>query len=113
MSVLYKKLFEPQQLGTSLGTIFTIDALPAANLLRGARVRCTNTTTGAVTATLHAVPSGGSASDANAIVKAKSINPNSYEDFDVPLMKAGDFFQGLAGAASSITIHLISGAVFS
>lgn len=88
-------------------------ATPTTTLLRGARMRLTNTTGGAVTATLYAVPLAGTAADGNAFVKAKSIAANDYLDIDVPLMGPGGFVQGLAGAATSITAHFLSGSLFS
>jgi hypothetical protein len=113
MAITYSKLFEPTVLTTSAATLFTVGATPTTNLLRGGRVRFTNTTAGAVTVTAHAVPLAGSAADGNAILKAKSIAANDYLDVDLPMMKAGDFFQALAGAGASITAHLIAGSVFS
>lgn len=113
MALTFSKLFEPAQLTTAAATYYTVSASPTTNLLRNGRIRLSNNTAGAVTATVHAVPSGGSASDTNAILKAYSIGANSYIDLDLPLMKAGDFLQALAGAATSISIHAIDGVVIS
>jgi hypothetical protein len=76
-------------------------------------MRLTNTTAGAVTATLYAVPLAGTAAVGNAFLSAKSIAANDYLDVDVPIMPAGAFIQGLAGAATSITAHMISGGLYS
>jgi hypothetical protein len=76
-------------------------------------MRLTNTTAGAVTATLYAVPLAGTAAVGNAFLSAKSIAANDYLDVDVPIMPAGAFIQGLAGAATSITAHMVSGGLYS
>lgn len=114
MSVTYKKFFEPVQLGTSLATLFTVDSLPATVLLRGGRVRITNTTGAAVAAELDAVPSGGSASATTQIVPTNfTVGANSWIDVDLPVMKAGDFLQGKAGSASAISVQFMGGGLFS
>lgn len=102
----------PTVLGTSAATMFTVPSLPATTLLRGGRMRLTNTTGVAVTATAHAVPSAGSAVDGNAFVKGKSIAANDYLDIDVPIMGAGATLQALAGAATSVTAHMLGGSYF-
>jgi hypothetical protein len=113
MTISYTNFFAPTVLTTSAATLFTVPASPGTSLLRGGRVRLTNTTAGAVTATLHAVPPAGAAADGNAILKSKSIPANDYLDLDLPIMPAGAFLQGLAGAATSITAHMINGSIFS
>lgn len=113
MTISYTAFFTPVALGTSAATIYTVPAAPLTTLLRGGRIRLANTTAGAVTASLYAVPLAGAAADGNAFVKLKSIAANDYLDVDVPLMPAGAFIQGLAGAATSITASMISGSLFS
>ena len=113
MSVSYSAFFTPTVLGTSVGTLFTVPASPTSTLLRGGRMRFTNTTGAAVTVTAYAIPSGGSAADGNSFVKAKSIAANDYLDIDVPLMSPGGFVQALASAATSVTAHMLSGSYFS
>lgn len=113
MTINISQLFAPAQLGTSLATYLTIPSTPASNTLMNGRVRFTNTTSGAVTVTAHAVESGGSASDSNAICKDKSIPANDFTDIDLPLMGIGDFFQAKAGAATSITVSCLGGIIFS
>lgn len=76
-------------------------------------MRLTNTTAGAVTATLYAVPLAGTAAAGNAFLSAKSIAANDYLDVDVPIMPVGAFIQGLAGSATSITAHMVSGGLYS
>ena len=113
MTISYSNFFAPTVLGTSAGTLATIPAQPTTTLLRGGRIRLTNTTGGAVTATLYAVPDAGSPAAGNAFVSGKSVAANDFLDVDVPIMPAGSTIQGLAGAAASITAHMISGSLFS
>lgn len=113
MSITYSAFFAPQQLGTSAATLFTAPTSPASTLLRGGRIRFTNTTGAAVTVTAHAIPSGGTASAANMFLSAKSIAANDFLDVDVPILGPGGFVQALAGAATSITAHALSGSYFS
>jgi hypothetical protein len=113
MALTFTKLFAPQQLPNATGTIYTCPASPSTTVLKNGRVRLTNTTAGAVTATLYAVPSAGAAADSNAFMKAQSIPANSFVDVDLPTLAAGDTLQGLAGAATSITIHELGGVLYS
>lgn len=113
MSTSYSNFFAPTVLTTSAATLYTVPASPTSSLLRGGRLRFTNTTAGAVTVTAHAIPAAGSAADGNAFVKGKSIAANDYLDVDVPIMPAGAFIQALASAGTSITTHMLSGSVFS
>lgn len=114
MALTYTKLFEPNQVdNVALETLFTVPTTPSTSLLRNGRIRFVNTTVGAVTITCHAVPVAGTASDTNALLKAVSVNANSYVDVDLPVMKAGDFVQAQAGAATSISAHMIDGVLFS
>lgn len=113
MTITYDKFFVPTQLGTSVGTLFTVPATPATTLLRGGRIRFTNTTGVAATVTAHAIPAAGSASDTNAFIKDVSIAPAAYTDFDVPIMPAGSFLQAKAGTATAISAHMIGGSYFS
>lgn len=113
MAIAYTNFFAPTVLGVAAATLYTVPVTPLSNLLRGGRMRLTNTTAGAVTVTLYAVPFAGSAAVSNAFVSAKSIAANDYLDVDVPIMPAGAFIQGLAGAAASITAHMLGGGVYS
>lgn len=114
MALTYKKLFEPNQVdNAALETLLTVPASPTTSLLRNGRIRFVNTTAGAVTITCHAVPVSGTASDVNALLKTVSISANSYLDVDLPVLKAGDFVQAQAGAATSISAHMIDGVLFS
>jgi len=113
MALTYGKLFEPAQLTTSAATYYTVPTSPPTSLLRNGRIRLSNNTAGAVTVTVYAVPASGAASATNAILSAYSLAANSALDIDLPQMKAGDFLQALAGAATSISIHSIDGVIFS
>ena len=113
MSITYSNFFPATVLGTTAGTLFTIGASPASSLLRGGRIRFTNTTAAAVTVTAYNVPSGGTAAAGNAFVSAKSVNANDYVDVDVPIVPAGGFVQALAGSATAITAHMLAGGVYS
>lgn len=114
MSITYSNFFAPTVLTTSAATLGSaVPSTPTSSLLRGGRIRFTNTTAGAVTVTAYAVPSAGTAAAGNAFVSAKSVAANDYLDVDVPIMPAGAFIQALAGAATSITAHMISGGIYS
>lgn len=110
MALNYSKLFEPNMVDNAAEeTLYTVPATPSTSLLRNGRVRFSNITAGAVTIKAWAVPVSGTASDTNCCLPTVSVNANSYIDVDLPLMKAGDFVQAQAGAASSITSALIDG----
>lgn len=113
MATHFTQLFAPAQLTTSAATYYTMPSTPSTIVLINGRVRFTNTTSGIVTATAHAVQSGGSASDSNAFMKAESIPANSHVDVDVPVLAASGTLQALAGAATSITISQLAGILIS
>lgn len=110
--ISYSAFFAPTVLTGSAATLYTVPSAPATTLLRGGRIRLTNTTALPVTATLYAVPSAGTAGVGNAFVLGKSIAANDFLDIDVPLMGPGAFIQGLAGTVTSLTAHMISGSLF-
>ena len=110
MALNYSKLFEPNLVDNAAAeTLYTVPATPSTTLLRNARVRFSNVTAGAVTIKAWSVPLAGSASDTNVCLPTLSVGANAYVDLDIPLMKAGDFIQAQAGAASSITSAIIDG----
>lgn len=113
MAISYAKLFSPTVLGTTVSTLYTVPSIPATNILRGGRIRFSNTTTAAVTVTAYAVNSGGSASAGNAFLTGYTVTSNSYIDVDLPLMAIGDTIQALSSSATSITAFAINGALFS
>src|SRR5690349_14220377 len=65
-----------------------------------------NTTNGAVTFTLHKIPSGGTASDANKLINGRSVAAGGIDmcpELVGHSLEAGDFIQISAGANSSLT----------
>ena len=113
MSISYSSFFAPTVLGLSATTIFTVPLTPASTLLRGGRIRFTNTTALATTITAYAVPLAGVAGVGNAFVSAKTVAANDFIDIDLPVMPAGAFLQALSGTATAITAHMIAGSYFS
>jgi hypothetical protein len=109
MALQFTKLFAPQQLGNSNGTIYTMPATPNTLLLRNGRVRLTNTDSAAHAVTLNAVPNGGSASATNQILPAVSIPPNGYLDVDIPQLAFNDSIQGFADTANKVSIAAMDG----
>lgn len=113
MAISYAKFFPPTVLGLAASTLYAVPAQPTSNLLRGGRIRLTNTTALSASATLYAVPSAGSAGVGNAFLSGVTVPANGYIDTDVPILAAGDFIQGLSGTATSITAHAVFGGLFS
>ena len=113
MTISYSNFMVPTVLGVAAATLFTVPSTPTTTLLRGGRMRLTNTSAAAVTVTLYAVPAAGAAAAGNAFVSAKSVAANDILDVDMPIMPAGSFVQGLASGATAITAHVISGSYFS
>jgi hypothetical protein len=113
MALSIVQLFQPTVLGTASAVIFSMPTLPATSTLKNARMRLTNTTAGAVTATLYEAPSATASAASNCFLSAVSIPANSSIEVDVPTMAAGDTLRGLAGAAASITVHEMGGVVYS
>lgn len=113
MAISYQKFFPPTVLTAAVAVIYTVPASPQSSLMRGGRVRLTNTTTTAKTARLYAVPVGGSAADLYAFFFDQTVPANSYLDVDLPIMGAGDMLQGVASATPGVNIQAIAGGVFS
>jgi hypothetical protein len=113
MTISYSSFFPPTVLGTSAATLYTMPTTPVSSLLRGGRMRATNTTNSAQTVTLYAVPSAGTAGAGNAFASTVSVPANNYLDIDVPILPAGATLQALASAPTSITVHMLAGGVYS
>lgn len=113
MALTFTQLFAPTVLTTSAATLCTCPATPSTSVIKNGRVRFTNTTAGAVAVTAYAVPLAGTATAGNCFLNAESVGPNSHLDVDVPTLKAGDFLQAFAGAATSITMTEMGGVIFS
>lgn len=108
-SLDFSKLFAPNQVNNANETLYTVPASPTTNRLRNAVIRFANTTAGAVTIKAFAVPSGGAAGDDNVFLPTTSVAANSYIDVDMPVLEAGGTLVAIAGAATSITAHYMSG----
>ncbi len=114
MTISYVQLFEPIVLTTTDQTIYTVPTTPTTNLLRGGRIRFSNSSSSAVQITAYAVPLNGiSASPGNVFAPNISVPANGFIDIDVPLLSPGDSIQALAGSNSAITVSAINGAIFS
>lgn len=113
MTISYSNFFSPTVLDAVAAPLFTVPTTPTATLLRGGRIRLTNTTGAAVSASLYSVPPGESALAGNAFANDKSVPANDSIEVDIPIMPAGASLQAKAGAVSSITAHMISGSYFS
>jgi hypothetical protein len=103
MATTPKRLIAGSQLTTSAATYYTATGVKA----RIDNLTLVNTTGGSLTATVHLVPNGGSATASNCILSAKSINAG--DSYVVPgaiaqWLEAGGTIQALASSATSISI---------
>jgi len=102
-----KRLITPTQLGTSASTLYTS---PAGQ--KGTRITSillVNTGASSTTATLYHVPSGGTAGATNVIANAIIVPADGFPvilDLGGVIMNASDTIQGLADAASQVTVHM-------
>jgi hypothetical protein len=104
MAVTPKGLIASQQLSGTNATYYT--ATGVRTIID--KMTLTNTTAGAITATIDLVDSGGSAGASERIISARSIAAG--ETYNCPeavghILNPGDTIQGLAGSAASITIR--------
>lgn len=104
MQRLPKRLVSGAQVADTATTYYTA---PANTRTTISACTLTNTTAGAVTATLHLVPTGGTAGADNCILSARTIAAG--ESYNVApaigqTLEAGGMIQALAGAATSITL---------
>lgn len=113
MALSFVKLFAPTLLTTSTATIYTMPATPLSSVIKNMRVRITNTDTVAQSATLYAVPDGGSATATNTFLPTVSIAAGQFLDVDVPTLDISDTLQGKASANSVVNIQEIGGTLFS
>lgn len=103
MAVTPKRLVPGSQLTTSAATYYTATGVKA----RIDSCVLTNTTGGAVTATVHLVPNAGTATASNCILSARSLAAG--ESYVVPgaigqWLESGGTLQALASANTSITL---------
>jgi hypothetical protein len=99
-----KVLAAGSQLTTSAATYYTVPALTTTIIQS---VVLTNTTAGPITATVHLVASGGSATASNMVLSAKSLTAS--ETLVVPgaagmVLATGGTLQALASANTSISL---------
>lgn len=104
MQRLPQRLVAGSQLTASAATYYTA---PANTLTTISACTLTNTTAGAITATLYLVPSGGSATASNCILSARTLAAG--ESFNVgsaigQTLLAGGTIQALASAITSINL---------
>ena len=103
MAVTVKNLIPRKQAENSQTTQYT--ATNCKTIID--KFTVTNTSAANVTLSVNLVASGGSASDSNLVLKAKSIAPS--ETYTCPelvgqTLEASGFISTLAGAATSLTI---------
>lgn len=99
-----KRLVEGSQLTGSAVTYYTAPAKTKTILKK---LTLTNTSAGAVTATVYLIPSGGTAGDANTLKKAVSIAAGATYDCAEAVnhvLEPGDFLQALASAGTAVTL---------
>lgn len=103
MAVSLKRLVPGSQIAATATTYYTATNVTA----RIDACALTNTTAGAITATLHIVPSGGSAAASNCVLSAQSIAAGATL---IPpgvigqSIEPGGTLQALASSAASITL---------
>lgn len=113
MALTFTQLFTPVVLPSSVAVLYIMPTLPATTVLKNGRVRLTNTTAGAVTATLYADAAAEASGTANCFLFAVSIAAGASLEVDIPTLRAGDTLRGLAGAGASITMHEAGGTLYS
>ena len=104
MAINGKRLVAGSQIAAAATTYYTA---PTATRAQIQSMTLTNTTAGAVTATVHLVPSGGTATASNTILSAKSIAAGeSYRCIEAigQWLEASGTIQALASAATSISL---------
>ena len=105
-----KRLALPQQLPASTGTLYTSPAGKAGTQVTS--IKLVNTTSAPVQATIYLVEGGGSAADNRALCKGFSVPADGlpYELLEGAeaqfYLNESDTIRGVAGAASSVTVHL-------
>jgi len=114
MTISYLQLFEPVVLTTSDQILYTVPLTPTTNLLRGGRIRFSNSNGSAVQISAYSVPASATPeSPGNVFAPNISVPSNGFIDVDVPLLGPGDSIQAVAGLSNAITVSAINGALFS
>jgi len=104
MSVTINQLIAPQQVAATATTYYTSTRATT----RIDSFTLTNTDTAAQTVTVYVIASGGSASAANMIISAKSIQPGECyiaTEMIGKTLPASSFVQALCSTASKVTIE--------
>jgi hypothetical protein len=110
MALTFGRLFAPTVVATgTAGTMYTVPVDPDTTIARGVRVRFSNTTAGAISIRVYAVPAAGSPADSNTALPTTSIAANGYLDVQIPVLASGDMLQALASGATSITATCLDG----
>lgn len=104
MQRLPSRLVDGSQLTTSAATYFTS---PSNTFTTIAACTLTNTTAGAITATMYLVPLAGSPTASNCILSARVLAAGETYNVGSAIgqtLAAGGMIQALAGAAASISL---------
>jgi hypothetical protein len=110
MALTFGRLFAPTVVAAgTAGTLYTVPVDPDTTIARGVRVRFSNTTAGAITVRVWAVPAAGSPTDGNTALPTTSIAASGYLDVQIPVLASGDMLQALASAATAITATCLDG----
>lgn len=107
-TTLISKRVSPAQLTGSATTLYTV---PASTTTYVRSIILSNDTTSAVTATIHLVPTGGSADATNILINAKAVPTDGSPlifNFgeDCVVLEAGDTIRGLASTASQVNYFI-------
>jgi|ETNvirenome_6_30_1030629.scaffolds.fasta_scaffold31938_2 hypothetical protein len=96
--------FDPQLLGTSIGTLYTT---PASTTSIIKHLALKNVTTGVVEVTIHIVPAGGVAGDANEAFKRKLAGEEDIQVYSLinENLETGATIQALCDTASAVSIR--------
>jgi hypothetical protein len=106
MAVSPQRLYGPAQLTTSAVAIVTS---PANTKTTITNCSITNAGSGAITYTIHIVPSGDTADSTNIVADAQSLSEGTTEIVSQligAVLLPGDSLQALAGSATSLNIYV-------
>lgn len=109
MATTAAQLIAPQQVAGTATIYYTSGSGVKTRI---DKLSVTNPTAGAVSITIHIVPSGGSVGDSTTITKTRGVN--TLETWNCPdlvghVLNPGDTIRALASAATSLTL-MASGA---
>lgn len=93
------------QLAIGAGT--TVYTVPTGYRTEVLDINIANTNSTTVTCAIHLVPAGSSASNATALFPTVTVPANTVIQWTgIEMLNAGDFIQGIAGTATSITVNV-------